>query len=274
MPELPEVEVVRSFLESRLVGKKILKINVISKKLRYEVPSNLNSKFSNAIITKILRRGKYLILLFNDLSSCLLVHLGMTGYFRTTTKLNPKKHDHIIFFLKKQFLIFNDIRKFGFFKIYKKKDLMISSHLKSMGVEPLTQDLNEKYFKLRSQRNIDVKSLLMDQSFISGLGNIYCSEILFEAKINPLRNSSTLNQKEIKEIIRSIKKILKKAISYGGTTIKNFIVSEEKIGYFKNELKVYSRENKICLRCSNEEYVIKKTKQKGRSTFFCKKCQK
>ncbi len=198
----------------------------------------------------------------------------MTGYFRMTTKLDPKKHDHIIFFFKKQFLIYNDIRKFGFFKIYNNNDLTISSHLKRMGVEPLSQDLNEKYFKLRSQRNIDVKSLLMDQSFISGLGNIYCSEILFEAKVNPLRNSLTLNKKEIKEIIRSIKKILKKAISFGGTTIKNFIVSEEKIGYFKNELKVYSRENKICLRCSNEKYIIKKTKQKGRSTFFCKKCQK
>ena len=109
--------------------------------------------------------------------------------------------------------------------------------------------------------------------FSTGLGNIYCSEILYDARVSPLRKIGSLNDTEIKNIIKSTKKILKKAISFGGTTIKNFIVSEEKIGYFKNRLKVYSREKKKCLRCL-KGIVIKKIKQSGRSTFFCEKCQK
>ena len=119
----------------------------------------------------------------------------------------------------------------------------------------------------------DLKSLLMNQSFIAGLGNIYCSEILHDAKISPLRKTNTLNNSEILGIIKSTKKILKRSISFGGTTIKNFIVSEEKIGYFKNKLKVYSRDKKKCLRCL-KGIVIKKIKQSGRSTFFCERCQK
>ena len=112
----------------------------------------------------------------------------------------------------------------------------------------------------------------MNQSFIASLGNIYCSEILYDARISPLRKINSLNNSEIEKIIKSTKKILKRAISFGGTTIKNFIVSEEKIGYFKNKLKVYSRDKKNCLRCEKGT-VIKKIKQSGRSTFFCEKCQ-
>ena len=113
----------------------------------------------------------------------------------------------------------------------------------------------------------------MNQTFIAGLGNIYCSEILYDARVSPLRKINSLDNYEIIKIIKSTKKILKRAISFGGTTIKNFIVSEEKIGYFKNKLKVYSRDKKNCLRCEKGT-VIKKIKQSGRSTFFCEKCQK
>ncbi len=273
MPELPEVEVVRCFLESRIVGKKILKVSTVNKKLRYRVPSNLNLSLRNLIITKILRRGKYLILLFKDSKFNLLIHLGMTGYFRLSDELVEKKHDHVIFFLEKKILIFNDIRKFGFIKIYYDDEIFYSSHLKNIGVEPLTKNFNLNYFYSFRERTIDLKGLLMNQSFIAGLGNIYCSEILYDAKISPLRKINSLSNTEIKNIIKSTKKILKRAISFGGTTIKNFIVSEEKIGYFKNKLKVYSRDKKNCLRCL-KGIVIKKIKQSGRSTFFCEKCQK
>ena len=113
----------------------------------------------------------------------------------------------------------------------------------------------------------------MNQSFIAGLGNIYCSEILFDARLSPLRKINSLNNLEIRNMVKSTKKILKRAISSGGTTIKNFIVSEEKIGYFKNKLKVYSRDKKNCFRCL-KGILIKKIRQSGRSTFFCEKCQK
>ena len=187
--------------------------------------------------------------------------------------MNKKKHDHIIFFLDTKFLIFNDIRKFGFIKIYNESEIFSSSHLINMGVEPLSNSFNLNYFNSFKKRTVDLKSLLMNQSFLAGLGNIYCSEILYDARISPLRKTNSLKNLEIAKIIKSTKKILKRSISCGGTTIKNFIVSEEKIGYFKNKLKVYSRDKKNCLRCV-KGILIKKIRQSGRSTFFCEKCQK
>ena len=263
----------RCFLESRIIGKKILKVSTVNEKLRYKVPSNLNLSLQNLIITKILRRGKYLILFFKESKLCLLIHLGMTGYFRLSDELVEKKHDHVIFFLKKKILVFNDIRKFGFIKTYCDNEIFFSSHLRNMGVEPLSKNFNLKYFNSFRKRTVDLKGLLMNQSFIAGLGNIYCSEILYDAKLSPLRKINSLNNLEIRNIVKSTKKILKRAISFGGTTIKNFIVSEEKIGYFKNKLKVYSRDKKNCFRCL-KGILIKKIRQSGRSTFFCEKCQK
>ncbi len=271
MPELPEVEVVRKFLNAQIIEKKIYKISVVNEKLRYNIPTSLNKKLSGLIITKILRRGKYLILLFNHNYS-LLIHLGMTGYFRISNSDKTIKHDHLIFYFKENKLIFNDIRKFGFIKLFNSVDIFNSSHLQKIGVDPFSKKFNYKFFKKNLRKSLDVKTLLMNQSFIAGLGNIYCSEILFDAKINPLRKSETLTSAEVKKIIKSTIKILARAINFGGTKIKNFIVSDEKIGYFKNELKVYSRNGLLCTRCKKENFVIK-IKQKGRSTFLCNKCQ-
>ena len=223
MPELPEVEVVRCFLDSHVVGKKIFKVSIINERLRYKVPSNLSLCLRNLIIAKILRRGKYLILLFKDSKLNLLIHLGMTGYFRLCDELKEKKHDHVIFFLEKKILIFNDIRKFGFIKIYYNDQIFYSSHLINMGIEPLSKNLNLSYFNSFRTRTVDLKGLLMNQSFIAGLGNIYCSEILYDARISPLRKINSLNNSEIEKIIKSTKKILKRAISFGGTTIKTFL---------------------------------------------------
>ena len=264
---------VKNFFDLQVVGKRISKVNIINKKLRYQIPPRLNLKLSNLIISEILRRGKYLILLFKDSDISLLIHLGMTGYFRLNSFFKLKKHDHLVFQLTKEYLIFNDIRKFGFIKIYSVKKVFNCSHLKKIGIEPLSEEFNFKYFSDNCQRDIDLKSLLMDQSFLAGLGNIYCSEILYDAKLDPRKMSRSLLDSEIRNLIKSTKRILKKSILHGGTTIKNFIVSNEKIGYFKNELKVYGRDDKICYRCS-ENAIIEKIKQKGRSTFFCKKCQK
>tara|TARA_X000000368_G_scaffold331462_1_gene268608 strand:+ start:1628 stop:2446 length:819 start_codon:yes stop_codon:yes gene_type:complete len=271
MPELPEVEVVKNFLKSTILRKKILEIRIVNKNLRYHIPNNLSKTFSHTIITKISRRGKYLILFFSN-DFCLLVHLGMTGYFRIKEKEEIIKHDHLFIYFRDKYLIYNDIRKFGFVKMFKSKLIFNSLHLKKLGVEPLSDNLDYKYFKQNSNKTIDIKTLLMDQSFIAGLGNIYCSEILYSSRIKPTRLSKTINDYEIKRLIISIKKILKQSILRGGTTIKNFIVSDEKIGYFKNELKVYGRLGCECLRCGDSNYV-EKIIQKGRSTFFCSKCQ-
>ncbi len=271
MPELPEVETVKKFLEKIFIGKKIFDIKLKNNKLRYQIPSKINKYFTNSIITKISRRGKYLIILSSN-KKIILIHLGMTGFFRKKKKVDIRKHDHLIFFLEKDVVIYNDIRKFGFIKIYESKEFVNCSHLKNIGPEPLSHDFDKHYFKDRIISNRSIKSLLMDQKFVAGLGNIYCSEVLFEARINPYKTTLDLKDNEIENIIFSIKKILSRAIKFGGTSIKNFVVSDKKIGYFKNELKVYGREGKICLRCSRGHTILK-VFQNGRSSFFCKNCQ-
>ncbi len=272
MPELPEVEVVKNFLNSNFNGKRIQKIKILNKKLRYEIKTNITKHFINLIITKIFRRGKYLILLFEN-KYTLLVHLGMTGYFRIIKEENYMKHDHLVFYFESKLLVYNDIRKFGFIKFYKPDEVLNSQHLVKIGPEPFSKEYDFDYFKLNSKKTTNIKNLLMNQNFVAGLGNIYCSEILFDAKISPKKSCKNLNNKQIKQIIKSTKKILYKAVSFGGTTIKNFVVSNEKIGYFKNELKVYGKEDTGCVRCSKIN-KIKKIVQSGRSTFFCENCQK
>tara|TARA_B100001029_G_C15018425_1_gene428918 strand:+ start:154 stop:972 length:819 start_codon:yes stop_codon:yes gene_type:complete len=271
MPELPEVETVRVFLDSHMTGQKATKINIINNKLRYKISNNLDKRLSQIILTKIDRRGKYLILEYEN-NLFLLFHLGMTGYFRFSRVDNFIKHDHLCFEFNGFYIIFNDIRKFGFLKLYNKKQFASSKHLIKMGPEPLRNEFDYKYFLKSYKRDTNIKNLLMSQDFVAGLGNIYCSEILFDASINPERNSKSLKNDEILKIVNSTKKILKKSIELGGTTIKNFIVSDLKIGYFKNQLKVYGRENMKCIKCKNL-YLIKKIIQNGRSTFFCPNCQ-
>lgn len=259
-------------MDSQIVGQKALKIKITNKRLRYDIPNDLNNRLSNVILTKIIRRGKYLIFLYRN-KQYLLIHLGMTGYFRVSKKIENRLHDHIHFLFYDKTLVFNDVRKFGFFKVYSKNEFLKSSHLKNMGPEPLEEKFNLDYFKKNKNRETSIKNLLMNQKFVAGLGNIYCSEILFDAGIHPEKRIKALKERDMIIILRSTKKILNKAIKHGGTTIKNFIVSNEKIGYFKDKLKVYGRFDQECLRCLGEQRVLK-IRQSGRSSFFCSKCQK
>ena len=272
MPELPEVETVRRYLEKNIVGEKALKIQIKNKKLRYEIPKDLNKIITNTILTKILRRGKYLIFLYKN-NFAMLSHLGMTGYFRIDKKIKKKKHDHFSIFFGENVLTYNDVRKFGFVKVYPEKNIEICDHLKNLGPEPFSKDLNLDYIKKKIIKRKNIKNFLMNQNVIAGLGNIYCSEILYDAQINPQRVSRDLKNEEIRKLIFSIKKILQSAIKMGGTTIKNFIVPDVKVGYFKNRLQVYGRLGKRCFRCGNEDVTIKKIVQSGRASFFCEKCQ-
>ena len=272
MPELPEVETVRLALTKHLLKCKIFKVKINSKKLRYTIPENFTKLINGCKIISIKRRGKYIILNFDNMCS-LLVHLGMTGTFRVSEIYNPLKHDHLVFNFKSFYLIYNDIRKFGFLKIYNSNEVFDSKHLTKLGPEPFSEEFNLKYLsKALKKRKINIKNFLMNQNVIAGLGNIYCSEVLFESKISPVRITNKLNAKEILSIYISIKRVLKKAISYGGTSLKNYKDPNGKIGYFKNKLKVYGKENKKCSFC-NKNIKIKKIIQQGRSTFFCENCQ-
>ncbi len=271
MPELPEVETVKLFLNSHLTNKKVKWARIENKKLRYEIPSKICKIIVNSKITKINRRGKYLIFLFDNNFS-MLIHLGMTGCFRASRLFKFRKHDHFSIGVNNKVLTFNDVRKFGFIKIYKTSDIYLSSHLKYLGPEPFSKEMKSSLL-LEKAKRVSIKSFLMNQKYIAGLGNIYCSEILYESKISPKRMAFTINEDEMKFLIRSMRKILKKAIKCGGSSVKDFNVSDEKVGYFNNELKVYDRNGRRCYRCKKYN-LIKKIIQNGRSTFYCVKCQK
>ena len=241
----------------------------------------------NKIIEKVTRFSKYLILNFSDGSLC-LIHLGMSGTIHLIKKNNlnkftnvsfynspslPKKHNHIEIQFQNLKVIYNDPRRFGFFKFIDNKKELINrfSHL---GPEPFFKNFNLQYvLKYFFNKKKDIKSFLIDQKFVSGIGNIYASEILFLSKINPITHAMKLSREECKKIITFSKSVLTKAILKGGSSIRDFKNTSGTSGNFQKEFKVYQRENLNCLRnkCSGK---IKKIFISNRSTFFCNICQK
>jgi len=289
MPELPEVEVVKRSLERNILNLIIKKVKIKDANLRYKVDKIGISKLIGKKITKIERRSKFLIFEIGK-TYRLLVHLGMTGkFFFTDNKDNKfktsfyyllnykkdQKHDRVIFFLnKKQKLIYNDVRKFGFIKLYKSNDMLRISHLKNLGPEPLEKNWNFNYFKnyiINRKRN--VKNILMDQKFVAGLGNIYVNEILFLSGIRPYRKVKTLENSEIEKIIKNSKNILKSSIKLGGSTIKDFSSENGKKGVFQQHFKVYARKGEKCSNTDCNKIIIRSIIG-NRASFFCKSCQK
>ena len=247
MPELPEIEIVKRSLHKMINNAKIIDIKVSNKNLRYKIPKSFSKNLIGEKILKISRRSKYLIFFFKN--KILLIHLGMSGKFlimRSSDKTIYKtsfyydlniieKHNHIFFkFNNGLLLIYNDIRRFGFFKLYNITKMNKISFLRKLGTEPFSKKLSVKYFKKLSQnRKKNIKNLLMDQTFVSGLGNIYVNEVLYMSKINPLRNCSTLNTNDIKNLIYNIRKVLKFSISKGGASIKDFKNAVGETGSFQ-----------------------------------------
>ena len=289
MPELPEVEVVKRSLERNILNSIIKKVKINDSNLRYKLDKVKLSKLEGKKITKIKRRSKFLIFEIEKTYQ-MLVHLGMTGkFFFTDNKDNKfktsfyyflnykkdRKHDRVIFFLnKKQKLIYNDIRKFGFIKIYSPKLIKKSKHLAQLGPEPLEKDWNFFYLKKYITGRVrSIKNILMDQKCVSGLGNIYVNEILFLSGIKPVRKANKLTNFEIKKVIKFSKKILKNSIKLGGSTIKDFSSENGKKGFFQQHFKVYGRENKECSNVDCNLRIIRIVIS-NRATFFCKICQK
>ena len=289
MPELPEVEVVKRSLESKIINSIIKKVQINDHKLRYKVKREIVKKLTGKKIKKIKRRSKFLIFEINK-TYLMLVHLGMTGKFFLEDRNKKKfktsfyylldyqkdqKHNRVIFFLSKnRKLIYNDVRKFGFIKLYKLTDYIRISHLKNLGPEPLEKKWNFKYFKnyiVNKKRNI--KNILMDQRFVSGLGNIYVNEILFLSGVRPCSEVKELKDFKIKKIIKNSKMILKKSIKLGGSTIKDFSSENGKKGVFQEHLKIYGRKGKKCSNVDCNTNIVRIVIS-NRATFFCKKCQK
>ncbi len=289
MPELPEVEVVKRSLINKTQNLIIKAVKIKDGRLRYKIDRNKIKKIIGLKFKKISRRSKYLLFFFNK-DIVMLVHLGMTGKFffinhdRTKYKTSfyydineekDKKHDRIIFDLSNnQKLIYNDTRKFGFIKFIKSVNLDQNIHLKNLGPEPLSTKFNIKYFKnYKVGKKRTIKDVLMDQKFISGLGNIYVNEILFFSGIRPTKKVKKLSDIEVKKIIKFSKKIISKAILLGGSSIKNFSSSSGKKGSFQQHFCVYGKKGEKCSNknCSN---VITKIVISNRASFYCSKCQK
>ena len=284
MPELPEVEITKKTLQKYVQDQYITDVKIKNYNLRYKINKNFRKNVIKKKIKKITRRSKYLIFHLSD-KTFFIIHLGMTGrilvgknntlldtsFYSSNSSIN--KHNHLYFFFKKYVMIYNDTRRFGFIKFYTEGELLKSSHLIHLGVEPLSKSLNFCYFKERIKGfKKSIKNTLMDQSFICGLGNIYVNEALFISKISPGRMSFKIKDNEIILLIKSIKKILKKSIVFGGSTIKDFHNSEGKSGQFQNFFKVYGKEGQGCPRSSCNG-TIQRSVISSRATFFCTKCQ-
>ena len=269
MPELPEVQTTVQGLQV-LVNNEITNIKIYSTKLRYKIPKNIPKTLKHNKITKIFRIGKYIIVNLKGNNS-LIFHLGMSGRLRIikSSKFVRKKHDHFILITKKNILIFNDVRKFGFIDLLKTKEIYKKYYILQLGMDALDKNLNVEYLQSKISKSIvPIKQILLNQRIIAGIGNIYANEILYDAKISPFATGCSLNLIEIKRIIQSIKKILRKAINSGGTTLKDYVSVDGTLGNFQNKFKVYNREGKKIL-----GRKIRRKIQYGRSTFYCPEVQ-
>ena len=287
MPELPEVEIVRQSLSKKIKGKVIKKVLVKNRNLRFKLPYNFENYIIRKKIKKIDRFSKYLILIFQDNTAC-IIHLGMSGTIHLVKKNNstnitntsfynypkvPKKHNHIELIFNGFKVIYNDPRRFGFFKLLKDKE-SFKLYLKNIGYEPLDKNFTLKYLKKNILfRKKCIKSILLDQKIISGIGNIYANEILFHSGLNPSKKGIKLKDFELKYLYKYSKLVLKKAILKGGSSIRDFRNTEGAKGSFQDNFKVYNKDDHNCpnKKCN---YKIKKINISNRSTFYCENCQK
>tara|TARA_B100001057_G_scaffold67900_1_gene61670 strand:+ start:567 stop:1430 length:864 start_codon:yes stop_codon:yes gene_type:complete len=287
MPELPEVEVVRKSLYKKIKQKKIKKVIVRNRNLRIKIPSDFESFLKGQKVLKIERFSKYLILYLSN-NSCCLIHLGMSGTIHlivpkkknhlTNTSfyhspILPSKHNHIEIIFETFKIVYNDPRRFGFLQIIKDLSLL-KKRFSHLGPEPFQSKFNLEYvFSFFKGKKKNIKNYLLDQNFVSGIGNIYANEILFLSKIDPYKKAHSLQKDDCKKIIEISKKVLMDAIKKGGSSIKDFKNLSGKNGSFQKNFKVYERKGLNCKRLKCEGIIQKKVIS-NRSTFFCNVCQK
>ena len=287
MPELPEVEIVKLSLKKTIKSKKILKVKVNNRNLRFKIQKDFEALLKRRKIIDVNRKAKYLIIIL-DYNKYLIMHFGMSGTLHLlkkefdfkNTNLSfykgqnfPSKHNHIELFFDKFKIVYNDPRRFGFVKFLNSKKELVK-FLKNFGIEPLEKKFNIKYLKkILNNKNKNIKNILLDQKYISGIGNIYANEILFFSKINPNKLGKKINISEMKKLLVFSKKVLRKAIKKGGSTIRDFKNAEGTKGSFQDEFKVY---NKDGFKCPNSlcAKFIKKITISNRSSFYCPDCQK
>ncbi len=275
MPELPEVETSRRGIEPHILGKKIKDVVIREHRLRWPIPKSLPDKLRQMKLTQVDRRGKYLLLRFgnNAKTGTVIIHLGMSGSLRICPLSTPaEKHDHIDFvFGNNKILRLKDPRKFGCV-LWTSKPAEQHKLLNKLGPEPLDEVFSSDYlYKKSRKRTCSIKNFIMNSHTVVGVGNIYASESLFIAGINPKRKAGSLSRTRTEKLVAAIKQILLDAIDQGGTTLRDFTREDGQPGYFAQKLFVYGRAGKACAKCGS---VIKQFTQQQRSTFYCTTCQK
>ncbi len=277
MPELPEIETVKLGLEKTVLGSVIISTKISRRDLRFPIGEKFEKLILNKRVLAVGRRSKYVLLFLNN-KTTLLLHLGMSGKINVSTKSESdylaKKHDHIIMAFDNGFiLIYNDPRRFGFVEAIE-GDYDSYQRFKNIGIEPFSKKFDGKYLYTKIKKSSrTLKNILMDQKMVAGLGNIYVSEALWESQIIPTRVGEDMALVDCKKLVRSIKKVLGKAIKFGGTTLKDYRQIGGEVGYFQNKLQVYGKEGQKCCR-RNCQGTVKRTTISGRSTFYCDFCQK
>ncbi|MDO4198814.1 MAG: DNA-formamidopyrimidine glycosylase [Erysipelotrichaceae bacterium] len=268
MPELPEVQTVVSTLELEIKDREIVGMDIIYPRIIEGDPEIFRDKMLHQHFRNFNRRGKYLLFEMDDFT--FVSHLRMEGkYFVLDENEETKKHDHIIFYLDDhRKLVYNDVRKFGRMEIVPKDDRYDDFH--GLGLEPFDERFDDKYcLEYLNGKNKPIKTMLLDQGFIAGIGNIYADEILSAIKIHPLTMAKDLKKNDCKKLVYETRRILSEAIEAGGTTIRSYTSSLGVTGRFQLNLRVHTL--KECPKCKSE---IQKITVGGRGTYYCPKCQK
>lgn len=274
MPELPEVETIRRQLEKEIKGKKIIDVEIKVPKLVKAPLLTFKKAAAGSNIINFRRRAKLIIF---DLSNSysFLIHLKLTGQLITKNKEDkPEKYTHVIFYFSDDTkLFFNDLRKFGYIKLIETKKLDKELEKEKFGPEPLSKEFTLELFKelLNKKKVSKIKPLLMDQTFIAGVGNLYAAEVCFYAGVRPTRPAGLIKQEETKKLYDGIKKILKEAIKRQGSSVDTYVDIHGKKGGYIPFLKVYGRKGEKCFRCGTKIQMVNLA---GRGTYFCPKCQK
>lgn len=272
MPELPEVETICRTVEPKILNSRFVKIEQRNNNLRNPVPEDLGAKIINKEIIKIDRRAKYMLVYFAD-GLVMIMHFGMSGKITfPNSDEQLQKHDHFIAELDNGLrMVYNDARRFGSINYMQDRDLASHKYFVYLGPEPLSKKFDAKYlYEISRKRVMPIKNFIMDQKIVVGVGNIYAAEALFLTSIHPAVQAGKLSKKQCEEFVRNIKVTLEKAIIAGGSSISDYVNSDNESGYFQHEFQVYGRENKPCYRCANP---IERITQAGRSSFYCSKCQ-
>jgi formamidopyrimidine-DNA glycosylase len=276
MPELPEVETVRKSLSLVMDGEIISDLKVHRRDLRRLVPPNIAKSIIGSMVLRIDRRAKYLEF-FLDNGLVVIAHLGMSGRMlidkQPATTKKVMKHEHLTFLMQNNVVIrFIDPRRFGLVDLCTDEGLNAHPLLSKIGIEPLSDKFDGARLALSlSRRQTSIKTALLDQSVIAGLGNIYVCEALWLAGISPRRRANTVSGGRAEKLSFAIKTVLTDAIAVGGSTLRDHVNPTGETGYFQHQFRVYGREKKPCPNCSND---LKRIRQAGRSSFFCSFCQR